>query len=71
MKKANKGSSDACLALLGYRNTPAQGLDTSPVQRLKSRRTKTLLPHHYQTVATADTRRTTRENAVKPRTTGE
>ena len=44
MMKANKGSSDACLALLGYRNTPTQGLDTSPVERFKSRRTKTLLP---------------------------
>ena len=44
MMKANKGSSGACLALLGYRNTPTQGLDTSPVERFKSRRTKTLLP---------------------------
>ena len=42
--KAKKGGSDAYLALLDYRNTPTQGLDTSPVQRLLSRRTKTLLP---------------------------
>ena len=44
MKKAKKNSSDAYLALLDYRNTPTQGLDTSPAQRLMSRRTKTLLP---------------------------
>ena len=29
---------------LSHRNTPTQGLDSSPVQRLMSRRTKTLLP---------------------------
>ena len=43
MKKAKKNSSDAYLALLDYRNTPTQGLDASPAQRLMSRRTKTLL----------------------------
>lgn len=32
------------LALLDHRNTPSQGLDTSPAQRLLSRRTRTLLP---------------------------
>ena len=44
MSKAKKEGSDAYLALLDYRNTPTHGLDTSPVQRLMSRRTKTLLP---------------------------
>ena len=44
MKKVKKNSSDAYLALLDYRNTPTQGLDASPAQRLMSRRTKTLLP---------------------------
>lgn len=44
MKKAKKAGSDVYLALLDYRNTPTQGLDTSPAQRLLSRRTKTLLP---------------------------
>ena len=44
LKKAKKDKADAYLALLAYRNTPTQGLDTSPVQRLMSRRTKTLLP---------------------------
>ena len=44
LKKAKKVKADAYLALLAYRNTPTQGLDTSPAQRLMSRRTKTLLP---------------------------
>ena len=44
MKKAKKAGSDVYLALLDYRNTPTQGLNTSPAQRLMSRRTKTLLP---------------------------
>ena len=43
MKKAKKNSSDAYLALLDNCNTPTQGLDTNPAQRLMSRRTKTLL----------------------------
>lgn len=32
------------LALLDYQNTPTQGIESSPGQRLMSRRTKTLLP---------------------------
>lgn len=35
---------DPYLALLDHRNTPSQGLNTSPAQRLLSRRTRTLLP---------------------------
>ena len=34
VKKANKDKADAYLALLAYRNTPTQGLDTSHAQRL-------------------------------------
>ena len=48
MRKAKKDGSDAYLALLDYRNTPTPGLDTSPVQRLLSRRTKTLLPTTHE-----------------------
>ncbi|XP_028417982.1 uncharacterized protein K02A2.6-like [Dendronephthya gigantea] len=44
MKKAKKTGSDPYLALLRYRNTPTQSLGSSPVQRLMSRRTKSLLP---------------------------
>ena len=43
LKKAKKDKADAYLALLAYRNTPTKGLDTSPAQRLMSRRMKTLL----------------------------
>ncbi|XP_061170331.1 uncharacterized protein K02A2.6-like [Saccostrea echinata] len=44
MKRAVKSNSDPYLALLDFRNTPTQGMGTSPAQRLMSRRTKTLLP---------------------------
>ena len=44
MMKAKKDGSDVYLALLDYWNTPTQGLDASPVQRLMSCHTKTLLP---------------------------
>ena len=44
LKKAKKDKAGEYLALLAYsRNTPTQGLDTSPTQRLMSRRTKTML----------------------------
>ncbi|XP_011664712.2 uncharacterized protein K02A2.6-like [Strongylocentrotus purpuratus] len=42
--KSDKSRSDTYLALLDHRNTPSQGLDTSPAQRLMNRRTRTLLP---------------------------
>ncbi|CAI5678464.1 unnamed protein product [Oreochromis niloticus] len=44
MKKAKLAGQDPYLALLDHRNTPTQGLTTSPAQRLLSRRTRTLLP---------------------------
>ena len=45
-KKANKDRADVylALALLDYQNTPTQGTESSPAQRLMSRRTKMLLP---------------------------
>ena len=43
-KKALRDNKDPWLALLDFRNTPTQGMQTSPVQRLISRRTKTLVP---------------------------
>jgi hypothetical protein len=39
-----KPRTDPYLALLKYRNTPTQGLDSSPVMHLMSKRTRTLLP---------------------------
>ena len=44
LKKSIKAGTDPYLAILDYRNTPTQGMTTSPAQRLMSRRTKTLLP---------------------------
>ena len=44
MRKAIESKSDPHLALLAWRNTPSEGLGTSPTQRIFGRRTKTLLP---------------------------
>lgn len=44
VKKTRRESQDLWLGLLEWRNTPTQGMDTSPSQRLMSRRTRTLLP---------------------------
>lgn len=44
MRKAKMAGEDPYLAMLDHRNTPTQGLNVSPAQRLLSRRTRTLLP---------------------------
>ena len=44
LKKAKMDKKDPFLAILNYKNTPTQGLDASPVQRLMNRRTRTNLP---------------------------
>ena len=44
LRKANKSGTDQYLAVLEVRNTPTQGLNTSPAQRLLNRRTRALLP---------------------------
>ncbi|XP_030578703.1 uncharacterized protein K02A2.6-like [Archocentrus centrarchus] len=44
LHKAKAAGQDPYLSLLDHRNTPSLGLNTSPAQRLLSRRTKTLLP---------------------------
>ncbi|XP_048581557.1 uncharacterized protein K02A2.6 [Nematostella vectensis] len=43
-KKANKSGRDVWMSFLDHRNTPTEGMDSSPVQRLMSKRTKTTLP---------------------------
>ena len=43
-KKAAEAHRDQWLSFLDYRNTPTEGMDSSPAQRLMSKRTKTLLP---------------------------
>ncbi|KAK3752443.1 hypothetical protein QZH41_003511 [Actinostola sp. cb2023] len=42
--KTQKTREDQYLALLAIRNTPSQGIDRSPIQRIMNRRTRTLLP---------------------------
>ena len=44
LKKCRKSGEDELLALLNIRNTPTQGVDSSPVQRFLGRRTKTKIP---------------------------
>ena len=44
MKKAASTNSDFQLALLDWRNTPTEGMKSSPGQRIFGRRTRTLLP---------------------------
>ena len=44
IKKALHAGSDPYLALLDWRNTPTEGVGSSPAQRLFGRRTKTLMP---------------------------
>ena len=44
MKKSLRAKEDMYLGLLNIRNTPQEGLTTSPVQRLMGRRTLTLIP---------------------------
>jgi len=44
LRKAIDAKTDPYLAFLDYRNTPTQGMESSPAQRLMNRRTRTLLP---------------------------
>ena len=44
LKKAQADNRDPYLALLDWRNTPTESLNSSPVQRLMGRRTRTTLP---------------------------
>jgi len=44
MKKTKEAGTDFYLALLDWRNTPTEGVNSSPAQRLYGRRTRTLLP---------------------------
>ena len=44
MKTARESGQDFYLSLLAWRNTPTEGMGSSPAQRLFSRHTKTSLP---------------------------
>ena len=53
MKKAKHSNSDAWGAVLEYRNTPSQGLNSSLAQRFFGRRTRGMLPSHPSLLAPA------------------
>ena len=44
LKKSKAARSDIYLALLEWRNTPSEGLQSSPAQRMFGRQTRTLIP---------------------------
>ena len=44
LHKALSARTDPYIAILDYRNTPTQGMESNPAQRLMNRRTRTLLP---------------------------
>ena len=44
LRRALSARTDPYTAILDYRNTPTQGIESSPAQRLMNRRTRTLLP---------------------------
>ena len=46
MRKCHERGDDHYLGLLNLRNTPTEGLDVSPAQRLFNRRTNSLIPAH-------------------------
>ena len=48
LKRAKAARTGPLLALLDWRNTPSEGLNVSPTQRLMSRRTRTLMPTRGQ-----------------------
>ena len=48
MKKCLHAKEDPYLGLLNLRNTPEEGMTSSPAQRIMGRRTKTALPATYK-----------------------
>ena len=44
MKRTKRSKQGVYLSILDFRNTPSEGMSSSPAQRLMSRRTKTRLP---------------------------
>ncbi|KAK5866506.1 hypothetical protein PBY51_020693 [Eleginops maclovinus] len=60
MRKAKAAGEDPYLSMLDHRNTPTEGLKTSPAQRLLCRRTRTLLPTR-DSLLQPEVKQTTRE----------
>ena len=65
IKKAQRDNKDPWLCLLDYRNTPTTGMQTSPAQRLMSRRTKTLVPISSNIIIPRSSRRSSKSNTAK------
>ena len=55
MNKCKLDGTDAYLAILEVRNTPPQAMDSSPVQRLMNRSTRSLLPTRNDNLVTCRT----------------
>ena len=55
IKKAKKARTDAYLSLLVYRNTPTQGLNSSPVMNQQTRISLTFLPVLLEPVVSKNT----------------
>ncbi|UYV77901.1 K02A2.6-like [Cordylochernes scorpioides] len=67
LRKCERGKEDIQMALLNYRNTPREGLG-SPVQRLYSRRTRTVLPIKEDLLEPSVLEKTKRERVWTPAT---
>ena len=65
MKKCHAGKEDPYLGLLNLRNTPTEGLQFSPAQRLLGRKTNTIIP---SSMSTADTPDKNQKEKLKART---
>ena len=65
VKKTEKAKADPYLALLNLRNTPTEGMTSSPAQRLFSRRTKTLLPTTKRLLEPSITTQVLKEKQLK------
>ena len=55
LKKCEHSKEDPYIALLNWRNTPQEGLDRKPVQRLTGQQTRTLLPTSHRLLQPGDT----------------
>ena len=64
-RKCAASSQDPYKALLLQRNTPTEGMNTSPSQRLFGRRTRTTLPTSSQSLEQCNTRNAAEEARIK------
>ncbi|KAJ8022947.1 hypothetical protein HOLleu_37993 [Holothuria leucospilota] len=65
LKKSNRDGTDEWQAIPDWRNTPAEGQSSSPVQKLMSRRTQTLLPTMQALLQPKVVENVTKENVLR------